>query len=223
MIIAIRIVKLVATCAAVTLLTACATHKPYDYTAFKQARPKSILVLPPVNKSPEVKASYSFLSWTSFPLGEAGYYVFPVAMVNETFRQNGLTSPDEIAGVSHAKLQEIFGADTALYIEVTDYGTRYMVLSSVTRVTANAKLVDLKTGTTLWSGAATAANDEGDSGGGLIGMLVMAAVKQIVNTVSELGHPIAGVTSQRLLAPRDNGLLYGPRATNYGKDEASLR
>lgn len=223
---ATRLLKLAATCAAVALLAACATPKPYDYTAFKQAKPKSILVLPPVNKSPDVKASYSFLSWTSFPIGEAGYYVFPVAMVDETFRQNGLVSPDEIAGVSHAKLREIFGADAALYIEITDYGTRYMVFSSVTRVTANARLIDLRTGTTLWNGAATASNDEGNnnnSGGGLVGMLVTAAVKQIVNTVGEQGHPIAGITSQRLLAPRPDGLLYGPHAPNYGKDDAPQR
>jgi len=221
-----RLCKFAATCAAAALLAACATPKPYDYTAFKQAKPKSILVLPPVNKSPDIKASYSVLSWTSFPLGEAGYYVFPVAMVDETFHQNGLVSPDEIAGVSHAKLREIFGADAALYIEITEYGTRYMVLSSETRVTASAKLVDLRSGTTLWNGVATASNNEGqnNNSGGLVGMLVTAAVKQIVNTVSEQGHPIAGIASQRLLTPYPNGgLLYGPRSPNYGKDDAPAR
>lgn len=220
-----RCLKLAACAMAALLLAACATRKPYDYTAFKQAKPKSILVLPPVNKSPDIKASYSFLAWTSYPLGEAGYYVFPVAMVDETFRQNGLTSPDEIAAVAPAKLHEIFGADAALYIEITEYGTRYMVLSSATRVTAKAKLIDLKTGTTLWSGAATASNDEGNnnSGGGLVGMLVTAAVKQIVNTASEQGHPVAGITSQRLLTPRPDGMLYGPRSPHYGQDAAAVR
>lgn len=205
-------------------LAACATQKPYDYTAFKHAKPKSILILPPVNKSPDIKASSSLLAWTSFPVAEAGYYVFPVAAVAETFRQNGLSEPEEIALTRIDKLRNIFDADAALYIQVTDYGTRYMVLSSATIVTASAKLVDLRTGETLWSGSATASSEEGRSNsGGLVGMLVSAAVKQIVNTVSEQGHTIANTTSFRLLAPRPNGLLYGPRSPQYGRDGEPVR
>lgn len=44
------------------LMAACAT-KPvnYDYTAYKANKPKSILVLPPVNQSPDVNAGISML------------------------------------------------------------------------------------------------------------------------------------------------------------------
>ena len=41
------------------LLTGCATPS-YDYTAFRESKPRSILVLPPVNESLDVSASYSF-------------------------------------------------------------------------------------------------------------------------------------------------------------------
>ena len=41
----------------------------------------------------------------------------------ETFKYNGLTTPNDIAEVSPAKLREIFGADSALYMTVTRYGT----------------------------------------------------------------------------------------------------
>ena len=67
-------------------------------------------------------------------------------------------------------------------------GTKYMVISSETRVTAEAKLVDLRSGATLWSGAATASSAEGDNNsGGLIAMLVTAAIRQIVETISSKG------------------------------------
>ena len=36
------------------LFSACATREPADYTAFAQARPRSILVLPPINHSTEI-------------------------------------------------------------------------------------------------------------------------------------------------------------------------
>ena len=70
--------------AAALLAGACATPQPYDYTAFKEARPKSLLVLPPLNNSPDVNASYSFLSHVTLPLAESGYYVLPVTLVDET-------------------------------------------------------------------------------------------------------------------------------------------
>ncbi|MHC8361521.1 DUF799 domain-containing protein [Pseudomonas sp. LS2P72] len=213
--------KLMAGLLALAVLGGCVSPKTVDYSAYKQSRPKTILVLPPLNNSPDVKASYSLLSQVTYPLAEAGYYVLPIALVDETFRQNGLTTPADIHQAPANKLQEIFGADAALYITVTDYGTRYMIISSETVVTASAKLVDLKSGTTLWTGSARASSAEGgnNGGGGLVGMLITAAVKQIINSSTDAGHPIAGVTSARLLsAGQPAGLLYGPRSPKYGTD-----
>jgi hypothetical protein len=215
-----KFLKPLAALFALALLGGCAAPKTVDYAAFKQARPRSILVLPPVNESPDIKASYSLMSQVTFPLAEAGYYVVPVALAAETFRQNGLDNPNDIAQVPAEKLRSIFGADAAMYVKVTQYGTTYMVISSNTVVTATARLVDLKTGTTLWTGTATASSEEGNNnGGGLIGMLITAAVKQIINSSTDAGHPIAGITSARLLsAGHPAGLLYGPRSPKYGTD-----
>ena len=96
-----------------------------------------------------------------------------------------------------------------------------MVVSSSTVVSADAKLVDLKSGQTLWTGRASASNNEGgnNSGGGLIGMLVSAAVNQIIANVTDQGYKVAGTTSARLLsAGQPGGLLYGPRSPKYGTD-----
>lgn len=202
------------------LLTGCAKPAPYDYTAFKQSRPKSILVLPPLNHSPDIKAGPSVLTQVTYPLAEAGYYVLPVAVVDETFKQNGLTTAQDIHALSTDKLRQIFGADAALYLDVKDYGSKYMVISSETRVTAQARLVDLKTGKQIWNGVATASTSEQQSNsGGIIGALVEAAVNQIASTVTDKGHDIAAITSNRLLsAGTQRGILYGPRSLQYGKD-----
>ena len=200
-----------------TLITGCATRPPYNYTAYRAADPKSILVLPPKNASPDVKAPDSFYSYTQLPLAEAGYYIFPVTLVSETFKNNGLTVNDEIHLVSHSRLQQIFGADAALYITIHDYGTKYMVVSSASIVTASGQLVDLRTGTVLWEGKATASSAEGESNqGGLAAMLVGAIVKQVLGTALDQSHRIAGITSIRLLSPEMfNGVLYGPRNSLY--------
>ena len=215
-----RVLTYLAALGIVMLFAGCAVpRKQVDYAAFKAARPRSIVVLPPLNESPDIKATYAMLSQATYPLAESGYYVLPVALVDETFRQNGLTVPGDIHSVPVPKLREIFGADAALYVTVTDYGSRYQVLSSVTRVAANARLVDLKTGDELWSGTAVAANDSGNSGGGLIGMLVTAAINQAVNHATDASYPLAGTASARLLsAGTRNGILYGPRSPKYQSD-----
>ena len=195
------------------LLSGCAKGPGYDYGNFKESRPTSILVLPPVNHSPDIKAGASLQSQITYPLAESGYYVLPVAVTNETFRQNGVTEPTDIHALPIKKLHEIYGADTALYLDIKDYGTSYLVISSETVVTASARLVDLRTGKLLWEGSASAssAEQQSNSGGGLIGMLVVAVVNQFANAVSVKGHEIDGITSVRLLsADMPNGILHGP-------------
>ncbi len=204
------------------LLSACATQPmSHDYSAYKASKPRSILVLPPVSHAPDVNASLSVLSVTTLPLAEAGYYVMPVAPVYETFKQNGITVADEAQAVSPEKLREIFGADAALYITVEKYGAVYQIINSVVVVSANAKLVDLRTGTVLWQGQAQASSGENqnNAGGGLVGMLVTAAINQVVNQVTDQGHQMGTVASQRLLsAGHPGGLLYGPYNPKYGTD-----
>lgn len=204
--------------AATLLLSGCAKQTPYDYAAFHESKPKSILVLPPVNQSPDVKASHSVLASATLPLAEAGYYVLPVAVVEETFLQNGLTNANDIRAVSPQKLHQIFGADTVLYLDVTQYGASYMVISSETRVTVAARLVDLRNGKQLWSGTATASSNEGNnSSGGLLAMVISAAISQIADTISDKGFDIGAIANTRLLsATGQNGaILYGPRSPHY--------
>lgn len=206
-------------CLAMAILGGCATTPSYDYSAFYQNRPRSILVLPPVNDSNSVEATYSLMSQMALPLAESGYYVLPVTLVDETFRQNGLSNPADIEAVPTAKLHEIFGADAALYVHIKQYGTAYRLLSSESVVSADARLVDIRSGDLLWEGSASASSAENqDSSGGVLGALLGAVVKQIVEQSSNASHGIAGVTSARLLtAGRPGGILYGPRSPNYQK------
>lgn len=214
-----RVLKMATCLVPALLMFGCASKRvPYDYTAFKAAKPRSIVVLPPLNNSPEINAGNSVYAQVTYPLAEAGYYVLPVALVSETFKQNGLSNAAEIHGVDFHKLHEIFGADAALYMTISRYGASYTVVNSTVVVAVDAKLVDLKTGALLWQGSASASNNEGNNngGGGLVGMLVAAAVKQIINSTSDAAHPIANLANARLLSGGgDNGLLFGPRSSRY--------
>lgn len=212
---------LAAAAAAVLLLGGCATPpKPYDYSAFLKAKPATLLVMPPLNESPDVKATPSLWSHATLPLAEAGYYVLPVTLVDETLRQNGVDTAADAHSIAFDKLRDYFGADAAVYIKVRRYGTAYAVVASETTVLADARIVDLRTGELLWEGTAQASSAEQaqQSQGGLVGLLVTAVVKQIVGTATDAAYNYAGIASARLLgAPRPNGVLPGPRSPHYGK------
>lgn len=212
--------KLLVLLLAPVLVTGCAARKDYDYTAFRQHQPRSILVLPPQNNSPDVAASINMLSQATYPLAEAGYYVIPVALVSETLRQNGVMTEGDAHSLPLDKLEKIFGANAVLYITVTQSGTSYVVVDSATVVAANAKLVDLKTGETLWAGEARASSSENKNNtGGLLGMMVSALISQMLTDEDSASHTMAGVTSYRLLsAGQPGGLLYGPRSPKFGTD-----
>lgn len=210
------------TLALALLVTGCSAgnKKSTDYSAFRESKPRSILVLPPKNQSPDVNASNSLLSVVTMPLVESGYYVFPVAVVSETFKQNGVTNPDDIRSIPLKKLHDTFGADAVMYISITDYGTSYQIVNSDTRVTATARLVDSRTGKELWTGGATASGNENqnNSGGGLIGVLLTAAIAQIADSSTDKAHDIAEITVARMFSAGSNGgLLYGPRSPDYNK------
>ncbi len=199
-------------------LSGCATQPSYDYSAFRQSKPRSIVVLPPLNLSPDVRATYSMLATVTRPLAESGYYVLPVALVDQTFRENGVTEPGEMHQVPPAKLAEIFGADAALYISIEEYGAKYMIISSEVIVAATARLIDTRSGQLLWEGKARASSAENqDTSGGLAVLLVKALVSQVVNSLGDQGYPVARMTSFRLLSARQGGLLPGPRSPDYAK------
>ena len=200
------------------ILSGCASQKKsFDYSAFRESNPRSIVILPPLNHSPDVRATYSFYTTVTMPVAEAGYYVFPIALVDQTFKENGLPTPGEMHQASLNKLREVFGADAALYITITQYGSVYSVIDSSVIVSASAELIDLKTGKLLWTGTGTASSSEGENkgGGSITGILINAIVKQILGNIGDQGRSIASVTSNRLFSLSENGILTGPRSPDY--------
>jgi hypothetical protein len=205
---------------AAALLSGCANTQiePYNYTAFKEADPKSILVLPPTHTTPNVQATNSVFAQVTRPLAESGFYVLPVSLVAESLKENGVTQAAEAHDIPLNKLQEVFGADAVLYLNVTEYGTVYRVVASDTSVAVEARLVNGQTGDLMWAGSARAstAEQQNQQQGGLVGMLITAVVAQVISSIRDDSHPMAGLATQRLLtAAQPRGMLHGPRSPNY--------
>lgn len=188
-------------------------------TDFSKYMPTSILVLPPINESPDVHASEGYWSTVTVPIAEAGYYVFPVAVVDKLLKENGVNNGYDAQSISGEKLKDIFGADAVLYLKVKQYGTKYQVIQSVSLVEVDARLVDLNTGTLLWEGNEIMQQSSNqNSNNGLVGMLVGAVISQISNHHSDYAHSLSASLSNQLYTPNPKhkqGFLYGPRSPKF--------
>lgn len=221
-----KIKQLLALSLVVALFSGCAVapKSNRNLAAYNTNMPKSILVLPPVNESPDTRATYGYWATVTLPVAEAGYYVFPISVVDTMFKENGVTNGFDAQAIAPQKLQEIFGADAALYVKVKEYGSKYQVIQSVATVAVEAKLIDLKTGTLLWEGEKKIQQANNNGNAGLVGMLVGALVDQISNHLSDRAYMLSGNVSSQLYTPQLNlqkGLLFGPRSPNYVQNVAA--
>jgi len=192
---------------------------------FSEGRPRSILVMPPVNQSPDIMAPTAFLATSTWPLAESGYYVIPVSLSNRMFRENGVTVAEDAHAIAPSKLREIFGADSALYITITRYGVRYVGIASVVEAAASARLIDLRNGLELWSGRVAlseSSNNNSSRRGNFLEIVISAAFDQIANVLSDKAYDVGKAANHQMLsAGRKNGILYGPYHYKYGTDFVS--
>ncbi|MES1952099.1 hypothetical protein S4A8_14644 [Salinisphaera sp. S4-8] len=213
--------RYLAFCAALAgalLATGCATSPGYDYSAYRADPPRSILVLPPVNNSVDVEAPYVYLSTVTRPLAEAGYYVYPVAVVDAFMKENGISEPAEMQSVPLDKIDRIIGPDAVLYTTIEDWGQKYHVLSSDTTVDVSARLIDADTGTLLWDGSARAVEGSNNNQGGLLGAVIVALVEQIVDTSAGRTREVARMANFNMVGDRSEGLPLGPYNPDHVTD-----
>ncbi|AYQ55999.1 putative lipoprotein [Bathymodiolus thermophilus thioautotrophic gill symbiont] len=192
--------------------TGCQEVKPYDYTALKKSKPRSIVVIPPRNSSIEVNAPYVYLSTLTEPLAEKGYYVLPVAVVDQFLKENGLPTPAEMNGISLEKIREHMGADAVLYVEIKEFGQKYLILSSVATVMAELKLVDTRTGELLWRATAHAQMDSSNNNnsGGPVGILVYLISAAITQVTDDRTPEASRLANHLAINAEKIGLLNGP-------------
>jgi hypothetical protein len=198
--------SILATLTSLLLLGGCQTVKPYDYTNFRAHPPRSILVLPPLNESTAIEGTYGYLTTVTRPVAERGYYVFPVAVVDQFMKENGLPGAAEMQQAPLAKIVEVTGADAVLFLDLKQYGARYKVLSSVVTVEVHAKLVDTRSGILLWEGNGIAQQGS-----------IAAAITQAINKHSDKAHQVSRLANANLFYPEQTGLPYGPYSAKYDR------
>jgi hypothetical protein len=181
-----------------------------------EQHPVSILVLPPQNKSTAADAKEYYSTTIAEPLTNSGYYVYPVEIVNDVLKQEGLFDTETMLNVPPQKFKEYFGADAVMYVNILEWNTQYLVLSGSVTVKISCELKSTTSGDVIWFyDDVVVVNTSGDSGnaGGLAGLLIKAATTAIKTAATQY-VPIARDVNKKILV----AIPYGKYHPEYGKD-----
>lgn len=200
--------------AATLLLGGCATPPAYDWSGYEAADPHSILVLPVLNNTVDVDAPLYALSTLSVPLGEKGYYVFPVNTVKVTLEQEGLYDGAAIKAVGTPALADWFGADSVLYVEINRWDARYAVLSTTVTVSISYTMED-RLGNAIWSEEVTMQyTPQQSSTGNGFADLIAAAITAGIQRAAPNYLPLMHQANQAAFVTGSRALPAGPYATD---------
>lgn len=193
-------------------LTGCATNtSKKDFSAFNAAAPRSILVVPSVNKSLDVDAPNYLLSTLTVPLAEKGYYVFPVHTTKTILEQEGLYEGEQIHNQPPESLTKLFGADTVLYVTINRWDAQYAVLTTVVTVDFDYRIVN-KDGTELWTTKQKMQYkpDNRNNSGPPLAQLLAAAINAAVTRAAPNYMPLTRQANAQVFILGPSALPNGP-------------
>lgn len=191
-------------------LSGCAVTQPPDLTAFKEVRPRSILVVPPANKSLDVDAPNYLLTTLPYPIAEKGYYVFPVHTVKTVLEQEGLYEGEQVRQHPTQALADLFGADAVLYVTINKWDAQYALLSTVVTVDFDYEIVN-RDGGSLWkANQKMQYSPQQAQGGHPIAMLISAAVSAAVTRAAPNYMPLTKQANNIVLRTGVTAIPDGP-------------
>ena len=194
-----------------------------DYSQYLAHMPRSILVLPPLNESTQVHAPDAFLSTITVPLAERGYYVFPVAVVDQFMKDNGLPTPGEMHQVPAHKFGEVLGADAVLYITIKNWTTTYIVIDSSTVVGLNYRLVDARSGVEMWKDERSFTFSTSAGQSDPLAALVAAAVHAAINPNSANERRLAAAANFQIIHDPNNGMLVATHHPKFNEEQQRVK
>jgi len=196
----------------VLALTGCVTPpQPHNYSAFRAANPRSILVVPALNNSVSVDAPDFLLPTLSRPFAERGYYVFPAHMVKRLLEEDGLSDAGLVHGADASHFGRLFGCDAVMFVTIQRWESQYVVLATTTTVEFEYALKSCHTGETLWQHEQVMQySPQSSSSGNPLADLIAQAVVAAVERAAPNYLPLAQQANALAAATPGQGLPAGP-------------
>jgi len=196
----------------VVVLTGCAiAPAKKDLSAFNAAAPRSILVVPAINKTLDVDAPNYLLSTLTVPLAEKGFYVFPVNTAKFVLEQEGYYEGEQIHRQPPEALAKLFGADAVLYVTINRWDAQYAVLAATVTVEFDYRMV-ASNGTEIWQANQRMqySPQNSNSGGHPLAILITAAINAAVTRAAPNYLPLTQQANQMVFVLGPNAIPNGP-------------
>lgn len=196
---------------AVMLLAGCVAQPvKQDMSAFQTAAPRSILVVPTINKSLDVDAPNYVLSTLPVPLAEKGYYVFPVNTTKYVLEQEGMYEADRIHMQPTATIAKLFGADAVLYVTINRWDAQYAFIAATVTVDFDYRMVS-KDGTEIWKEHKTMQySPQNNNSGSPLATLIGAVINAALTRAAPNYIPLTQQANQQVFVLGQNALPDGP-------------
>lgn len=204
--------RLLTAVAVAAVLAGCATRSPQDLTAFKRAAPRSILVVPVVNKSLEVDAPNYLLATLPVPMAEKGYYVFPVNMTKVVLEQEGFYEGEQIQQQPPADIAKMFGADAVLFVTINRWDAQYALITTTVTVDLDYRMY-AKDGIEIWrTKQAMQYQPQATNAGHPLATLIVAAISAAMTRAAPDYMPLARQAHQIAFVLGPDAMPKGPYA-----------
>lgn len=204
-------------------VSGCATAPdPKDFSAFRSAQPRSLVVVPVIDHSEEAEAGDFFLTTLSTPLAERGYYVFPTNMVKGLMEREGLSDAQLVHSADTTVLAGLFGADAVIYVEILTWKPTYSVVATGVEVGFLYTIKDGKTGALLWQEQRSVYVSQSGNSGNIIADLIANAVVAAANEATADYTSVAVQANAIALQTPGQGIPYGPYSPQHGKDNGEF-
>mgnify|MGYP003625037828 CR=1 FL=1 len=190
--------------------------KGEEFPSMYIEKPKSLLIMPPINLSTAAEAKDYYSTTVEMPISLHGYYIFPYQLTADVLKQQGIYDSELVYDMPLNKFYDYFGADAVLFTKIVNWDTSYTVLASTLTVSIDAEIKSTKTSEVLWHYNGTAVVDlsANGGGGGLPGLLINA-IATAINTASADYTTYAKMANGRFVG----SIPYGPYHPMYLQDQ----
>lgn len=179
--------------------------------------PLSILVLPPINETTAADAKEYYSTTIAEPLTLTGYYVYPIEVISDILKSEGLYDTELLLSTPPQKFKEYFGADAVMYIRILNWDTAYYVIGGHVTVSVDFLMKSTESGETIWryKGKIIVDTSVSSNSGFLLADLIVNVVATAIVTATQDYVPVAKQANYITL----QALPYGKYHSLHDKDK----
>ena len=178
---------------------------------YSDAKPVSIVIVPAINETTAADAGDLLYATVTQPFANHGYYVLPVPIVADIFRREGVLEGGQIKGMSMQLFKDNFGADSVLFMTITEWDKNYAVIAANVTVNIEYVLQSTTTNEILWSYQQRIVLDTSGSSGNIL-------VDMIATAITTAATDYVPIASQVHTTATNAALPYGEYHPRSGAD-----